>query len=152
MDLYRFGDLPTDRADRVERVHSALEDGGDFAPAPFVATALAARQQIAPAEADFSRHRRGRREEAHESQQHRRLPRPRLAEDAEAFSRVQRQIHALDRVQLAIRKVEEDLKPANLKQAHVASVPRPTRGRSRQLLKAKWEIRRRGFRASSSAW
>ena len=64
----------------------------------------------------------------------------------------QREAHAPHGVEhAAALEVEPHLEPPCLEQAHTASEPRPTSGRSRKRRAERCATRSRGFRASSSA-
>ena len=83
-DLDGLGDLVAHPADRVERVHRALEHDADLAPAIAVHRRLALLDEVDAVEVDRARADAPvRRQEAHERQGGRRLAAARLAGDAQ---------------------------------------------------------------------
>ncbi len=66
--LHRLGDLPADGANRIERVHRALEHRGDITPPPGVASSLTIAEQVTPVQPDVACHRCGWREQAHQGE------------------------------------------------------------------------------------
>src|SRR5207248_9962388 len=83
-----------------------------------------------------------------------RLPATRLPDEPEALAGLEREVHALHRMELASAlEIEPDVEVLDLQQwlAHSASSPRPTSGRSRNVRADRCATRSRGLRASSSA-
>ncbi len=154
MELQRLDDLVTDRAHGVQRIHRALEDDRDVHPAVRPHRLLAAGEDVDPLEQDPARGAGARREQTHDRQRRRRLPAARLTDEPEALARLEREVHALHRMQLAsVLEVEPDVEVLDLQQRrrHSASFPRPTSGRSRNVRADRCATRSRGLSASSSA-
>ena len=103
--------------------------------------------------ADPARDGGGRRQQPHEREDRRRLPAARLAHHAEPRSRVDREGHALDGMELpAVREVEPDVEVVDLEQrgSRLAAAPAARSGRStRKRRTDRWPVRRRGLSASS---
>jgi hypothetical protein len=129
---HRLGDLPADLLHRVQGVHRALEHHGHVLPPVRLHGVLAARQDVLPVDEDLPGGGRVRRQQSHEREDGGGLPAARLADQAEPLPRVEREAHPLHRVHLrGVRRLEPDVQAGHLEQAHMASGPRPTSGRSR---------------------
>src|SRR5204863_6160770 len=93
-------------------------------------------------------------EQAQDRERRGRLAAARLPDEPEALARLEREVHALDGVQLAaVLEVEPDVEVLDLQErgTHSASFPRPTRGRSRKVRADRCATRSRGLSASSNA-
>ena len=129
---HRLGDLPADLLHRVQGVHRALEHHRHVLPPVRLHRFLPARQDVLAAHEDLPGGGRVRRQQPHEREDGGGLPAARLADQAEPLPRVQLEAHPLDGVHLrGVRRLEPDVQAGHLEQAHMASGPRPTSGRSR---------------------
>src|SRR2546428_5177068 len=92
--------LHADGEDRIERGHRVLQDHRDLAPADLLHLGLALRQQILAVEANLAAHdARGRpRHEADDAQARHALAGARLTDEAECFALVEREGHAVHRL------------------------------------------------------
>src|SRR6266566_654191 len=153
MQLDRLDDLRADSLDGVEGVHRALEDDRQIDPTMRPNRLFTAGEDLLAVEQDPAGDARTRRQQAHHGQRRRGLPATRLADEPEALARIDQQIDAFHRVELAaVAELEPHMQVLDLQEAaHTASSPRPTSGLSRKVRAERWATRSRGLSASSSA-
>ena len=153
VQLERLDDLRAHRLHGVERVHRTLKDHRDVDPTMRPHRFLAPGENVDAVQLDAPCGGRARREQPHQRKTCRRLAAARLADESQAFARLEGQGNTLHRVQRpAGRQVEPDVQLVGLQQgAHSASALRPTSGRRRKVCAERWATRSRGLSDSSSA-
>src|SRR3954447_21951748 len=124
MQLDHLGDLVADRVDRIERGHRLLEHDRDLAGADLVHLGRAEWYQVAALPENLAADDAARR---HRDQlQHRHgghgLARARLADDAKGLATIDRDVDAVDRLNLAVVAVEIGLQSLDLEQRSYARV------------------------------
>ena len=115
VELDRLHDLVTDPLDGVERVHRALEDHRDVAPAVLGHGLLAALEDVLAAKDDPAGDAGRRRQQPHDREDRRRLAAAGLADEPEPLAVTELEAHALDGMELAAAlELEPDVEVLDL--------------------------------------